>query len=66
MDKSAFHNQDGTLKCFGHADFFQEQKPHQRNCIAMIEELKLCNETLRKECLKISKRNNPAIGMDYV
>ena len=49
-----WHNSDGTLKCFGEAEVYQHQKPHTRHCIAMIEEVKVCNEALRKECWKIS------------
>lgn len=50
-------NKDGSLKCFGKVDMYQDRKPHTRHCIVMGDELKLCNDALRKECLKINKYN---------
>ena len=57
-DFKSMKNEDGTLKCFGHKDIWQGNRPHLRHCIAMQDELNYCNTALERECEKAGKINN--------
>ncbi len=55
-NKSRWHNEDGTLKCFGKA--LEYTKDGQSlHCLQLDDNE--CNEALRKECWKISGVKEP-------